>query len=71
MASTLNKTWHVVRETANWHVSSQHIARRNALVAATLLADRRRERIDVEEFLATRGQAQVAAVPRPGVRRLA
>jgi hypothetical protein len=71
MASTLNNTWRVVRETANWHVTSQHIARRNALVAATMLADRRRERIDVEEFLATRNAARVATVPHPGVRRLA
>lgn len=36
-----------------WHISSQHRARRNALVAATALAQRRRERLEVEEFLAS------------------
>jgi hypothetical protein len=34
-----------------WHVDSQQIARRNALVASTAMAQRRRERLDVEEFL--------------------
>jgi hypothetical protein len=35
-----------------WHVTSQHRARRNALVASTALAQQRRERDDVERFLA-------------------
>lgn len=34
-----------------WPVRSQHGACRNALVAATALADRRRELTEVEEFL--------------------
>jgi hypothetical protein len=34
-----------------WHVRSQHISRRNALVASTALAERRRQRVDAEEFL--------------------
>jgi hypothetical protein len=35
-----------------WHVASQHRARRNALVASTALAQQRRERDEIEEFLA-------------------
>lgn len=41
-----------VRDLAGWHSRSQVTARRNALVAATALAQRRRERQEVEEFLA-------------------
>ena len=37
---------------AAWHVTSQQQARRNALVASTALTQRRRELLDVEEFLA-------------------
>jgi hypothetical protein len=44
--------WRIVAATATWHVSSQQHARRNALVASTALTERRRELIDVEEFLA-------------------
>jgi|tagenome__1003787_1003787.scaffolds.fasta_scaffold20893086_3 hypothetical protein len=44
--------WRIVAATATWHVSSQQHARRNALVASTALAERRRELRDVEEFLA-------------------
>jgi hypothetical protein len=36
---------------AAWPVDSQQVARRNALVATTAMAQRRRERLDVEEFL--------------------
>ncbi len=39
--------WHL-RE---WHVNSHVTSRRNALVASTELADRRRERVEVEEFM--------------------
>lgn len=35
----------------DWAVASQQTARRNALISSTQLAERRRERIDVEEFL--------------------
>ena len=35
----------------SWHVGSVEVARRNALVASTALAERRQERRDVEEFL--------------------
>lgn len=44
-------TTQIVRAVAGWPVRSQQVARRNALVGATALADRRRERIEVEEFL--------------------
>jgi hypothetical protein len=37
---------------SQWPVRSQQVARRNALVACTALADRRRELEEVEEFLA-------------------
>lgn len=44
-----------------WPVESQQQARRNAMIASTVLARRRAEREEVEEFLATLGQA-----PAPG-----
>jgi hypothetical protein len=40
-----------VRQVTEWHVRSQHVARRNALVASTALAARRREHDEAEEFL--------------------
>jgi hypothetical protein len=40
------------RWVAAWHVTSQQQARRNALAASTALTERRRELLDVEEFLA-------------------
>lgn len=40
-----------LRRIVAWPVTSQHGARRNALVASTALAKRRRERLDAEEFL--------------------
>lgn len=42
----------------SWPVRSQQGARRNALVASTALAERRRELADVEEFLARRAASQ-------------
>ena len=43
-----------------WAVGSQQHARRNAMVAATTLAERRAQLIEVEEFLADR-----PVVPKP------
>jgi len=43
--------WRLVSAAAQWHVTSQQHSRRNALVASTVLTERRRERLDVEEFL--------------------
>jgi hypothetical protein len=42
---------------ARWAVESQQGARRNAMVASTALAARRKERADVDDFLAARGDA--------------
>ena len=44
--------WRIVSAAATWHVTSQQHARRNALIASTALAQRRKERLDVEDFLA-------------------
>lgn len=41
----------LISTAATWHVESQQVARRNALVASTALTERRRERLEVEEFL--------------------
>lgn len=41
-----------IRAAASWHVTSVHVARRNALAASTELAQRRQELRDVEAFLA-------------------
>ena len=43
--------WTVAR-TVDWSIESQQQARRNAMVAATSLAQRRAERDEVEHFLA-------------------
>ncbi len=43
----------------HWPVESQLAARRNAMIAATVLAQQRAERDEVEEFLAARGHAPV------------
>lgn len=51
----------VVRAVGHWHVSSQQVARRNALVASTALAERRRELVEVEEFLRARAARSTAA----------
>jgi hypothetical protein len=41
----------VVRGVLAWPVGSQEHARRNAMVACTALAERRRDRLETEEFL--------------------
>lgn len=41
-----------VRDLTDWPERSQQAACRNALVASTALAERRRQRCEVEEFLA-------------------
>ena len=41
----------VVRALSRWAQESQRTACRNAMVASTALAERRRERREVEEFL--------------------
>ena len=44
--------WRLVSAAAQWHLTSQQQSRSNALVASTALTERRRELLDVEEFLA-------------------
>jgi hypothetical protein len=51
MVPAASSAWLLLRGAALWP-GSQQVARHNALVAATALADRRRERTEVEEFLA-------------------
>jgi len=46
-----------VDRTRRWPVDSQLVARRNAMIASTALAQRRAEREEVEEYLASRRQA--------------
>lgn len=53
--------WRILGSVAAWHVTSQQHARRNALVASTALAQCRRERVEVEEFLAARARGHVDA----------
>jgi hypothetical protein len=56
------------RRMATWHVTSQQQARRNALVASTALTQRRRELLDVEDFLAEHAARRgPVAVPVQGV----
>ena len=43
--------WTVVRELAQWPVTTQVNARRNALLACTAFAQRRQERDDVDQYL--------------------
>ena len=63
--------WRLVSAAATWPVASQRQARRNALVASTALTQRRRELLDVEEYLAqhaagrARGTAERLEVGHP------
>ncbi len=50
-----------VRGAATWHLTSVQVARRNALVSSTELAQRRRELHEVEEFLARHAERWHAA----------
>ncbi|RYU12265.1 hypothetical protein [Nocardioides iriomotensis] len=43
----------VPRRALSWPVTSQEVARRNAILASTALTQRRVELLEVEEFLAT------------------
>jgi hypothetical protein len=61
----MNPLRHVARRALTWPTESQHHARRNAMVAATELARRRRELDEVEEFF----ELHVRPVRRPAERR--
>jgi hypothetical protein len=52
--------WRMFTAAASWHLTSQQQARRNALVCTTALAQQRRERLDVEEYLTARDAAAAA-----------
>lgn len=52
---------HLLQAVSQWHVRSQQVARRNALVACTALAERRRELLEVEEFLASHAARATAS----------
>jgi hypothetical protein len=52
---------HLVRMVGSWPVLSQQAACTNARVASAALAERRRERDEVEDFLARHGAATVEA----------
>lgn len=71
----IHRLWAATRLAARMHVHSQEVAIRNAMVASTALTQRRRELIEVEEFLARhRRQFDArtrAAVPDPVRRRTA
>lgn len=56
--------WAATRRATRLHVHAQEVAIRNAMVASTALTQRRRELIEVEEFL-TRHRRQYDA--RAGV----
>jgi hypothetical protein len=60
--------WRTVRDLARWHRTTQIGARRNALVACTELAQRRREREDVELFLSRTKPADTALPHSPMLR---
>ena len=45
------KTWNLVKLLTEWPVSSQQIARRNALVATTALTKLRIERSEIDAFV--------------------
>ena len=64
--------WRLVTAAATWHVTSQQQARRNARVASTALTQRRRELLDVEDFLAAHAARTTNPIPAPrAVRRTA
>ena len=51
----------LISTVSQWHVRSQQVARRNALVACTALAQRRQELLEVEEFLASHAARAAAS----------
>ncbi len=53
--------WRLASAAARWHVTSQQNARHNALVASTVLMQRRRELQDVDEFLAEHAARRTTA----------
>ena len=62
----MNSPGRLVRSVLAWPVETHQGSRRNAMVASTALIERRRERDEVEEFLAARGLGWVAAIGSTG-----
>ena len=58
----------LVKAVGQWHVHSQQTARRNALLACTAIAERRRELAEVEAFLASRAARVAGTTLEVGVR---
>jgi len=54
---------HLVSRARTWPVQSQQVARRNAMLACTVLAARRAEREDVDEFFRGRTRRVGSAAP--------
>lgn len=70
-ASPRSLAMSAVRVVRAWPVESQQKARRNAMLACTSLTQRRMERQDVEDFLASFYGASYAASPsQPSLRSL-
>jgi hypothetical protein len=63
----MNPPWRLARSVLAWPVETQQGSRRNAMVASTALTERRRERDEVEEFLAAHASAVVAVIRATGV----
>jgi hypothetical protein len=60
---------HLVATAVRWPVESQQRARRNAMIASNVLARRRVERAEVEEFLATRVEVPEQGAATPAAHR--
>ena len=58
----LAKAAHFTQALREWHVRSQQVSRRNALVACTALAERRREHEEVEEYLRRHARSRAVAL---------
>jgi hypothetical protein len=58
----------IVKAASQWHLRSQQTSRRNAMLACTDLAERRRELVEVEEFLAQRAARVAGTTLEVGVR---
>jgi hypothetical protein len=55
-----------LRAVLAWPVASQQRSRRNAMVASTALAERRRERLDAEQFVSAHARRHRARRHRDG-----
>jgi hypothetical protein len=62
----MNAPRRLVRSVLAWPIETQQGARRNAMVASSALTERRRERDEVEVFLATRALVAGAAARDTG-----